>query len=75
MSTLWNLLIREKHIDSLSIRLGIVKCIFRKNHSSHSNHAPNLISLGTVREYTNRSIIIRKFDWFIYDGFDKVFIL
>src|SRR6218665_3716078 len=41
--TLWKLLIREKRIESLSIRLDGMKCKYHNNHSSHRNHARNLI--------------------------------
>jgi len=38
VSTLWKLLIREKHIKSISIHLEM-KCKYHKNLSSNSNHA------------------------------------
>jgi len=34
VSTLWKQLIREKHIESLSIRLDDMKCKYHNNHSS-----------------------------------------
>jgi len=41
--TLWKLLIREKHSESLSTYLDGMKCKYHNSQSSHSNHARNLI--------------------------------
>ena len=40
MSTLWRLLIQEKRIESLSIRLGGMKSKYHNNYRSHSNNNP-----------------------------------
>ena len=40
---LWKLLIREKHIESLSVCMGGEKCKYHNNHSSHSNQTRSLV--------------------------------
>lgn len=61
---LGNCYLRKTHQESWLTRLDGMKC---KGHSNHSNHAQNLIKLGTIWEYTQTNILW-KFDFtFVFD--------